>query len=229
MAIQFATAATAIATGAVTSLTVNVPSGTVNGDQLILWATNGDGVTFNTPSGWTLLQQTNDQNIVDAAMWRRTAASEPASYAVTTGSATRIVAAILRYTGVNTIVLERGDTISSVGAGFSTTSTAPVAVSGVVATDMVMTAYHTGPENTANYTLTAPASGSWTQRVNIVGTTTGFDPGLVVVDKRGGTDVPTATASANNAWIETRVAFREAIYPDHRLIDRAALIRASYW
>lgn len=71
-----------------TSLTINVPAGTVDGDQLYLFvaATGSSGVREITgPAGWTLLEENNAIGGDTAkvfSIFERRASSEPASYNV---------------------------------------------------------------------------------------------------------------------------------------------------
>jgi len=70
-------------------VTINVPSGTANGDLMVMFIQASDNVstTFTTPSGWTVATPAAGQG---AGVFYRTASSEPASYAVTFSTGTAI-------------------------------------------------------------------------------------------------------------------------------------------
>lgn len=76
------------ASGSTAAITVNTPSGTVDGDLLLAFASLENPVAvgiagISQPSGWTEhteLQSTGTAAAFRAGIWFRTAASEPASY-----------------------------------------------------------------------------------------------------------------------------------------------------
>src|SRR5690606_28181054 len=72
--------AAASAGGFQTSVTVDVPSGTADGDLVLAWLSANDADTLTPPSGWA--QSFRHQIGTGTAVWlyTRTAASEPASY-----------------------------------------------------------------------------------------------------------------------------------------------------
>lgn len=70
-----------VASGGATSAVITVPAGTVDGDELILFA----GPTYNThvltdPAGWTALGSTSTNGSYGMKSYRRVASSEPANY-----------------------------------------------------------------------------------------------------------------------------------------------------
>lgn len=78
MALSIVNTTTAVQNTASTTITINVPSGVVNGDILVLMVMSNNG-TWTTPSGWTVwLANANNR-----AIYYRTASSEPASYTIT--------------------------------------------------------------------------------------------------------------------------------------------------
>jgi hypothetical protein len=84
--------ATAVQNTSSTTIAVNVPTGTANGDLLILMVMSNSG-TWTTPSGWTVwLASANNR-----AIYYRTASSEPASYTITQGSSATASACMLAY------------------------------------------------------------------------------------------------------------------------------------
>lgn len=78
MALSIVNTTTAVQNTASTTITINVPSGVVDGDVLVLMVMSDNG-TWTTPSGWTVwLASANNR-----AIYYRTASSEPASYTIT--------------------------------------------------------------------------------------------------------------------------------------------------
>jgi hypothetical protein len=72
-------------TGGTTSISVNKPAGTVEGDLLfILISSDDDTVTIDQPSGWSTLYDEVDAGSQTASIYYKVAgASEPSSYSVT--------------------------------------------------------------------------------------------------------------------------------------------------
>lgn len=83
MAIAYRSTATAGVNS--TTITNNVPAGTVDGD-ILLWAVaanfNASSPTFATPAGWTVILNNNNADR-QITVFAKTASSEPASYAIT--------------------------------------------------------------------------------------------------------------------------------------------------
>jgi len=69
---------TAVQNTAATTITINVPSGVINGDLLVLMVMSDNGL-WTTPSGWTVWFANSNNR----AIFYRTASSEPASYTIT--------------------------------------------------------------------------------------------------------------------------------------------------
>ncbi len=92
---------TASATTTGTAFTVNVPAGVQNGDNLILYATGFCAGSFNVPVGWTqIYKQALGMSASHAFLLAtRTAASEPASYTVTTTATAQPVVGIYAVRG----------------------------------------------------------------------------------------------------------------------------------
>lgn len=96
----------AVATGA-TTLTINRPSGVVDGDFLLMVLSHKGAGFATLPGGWTLVQQDVSSSIRGEVYWKR-ASGEPASYNVT-GMADVTLGVILAYIGV----LAAGDPIDA--------------------------------------------------------------------------------------------------------------------
>lgn len=95
---------TTVDTSSVTSLTIKVPSGTVEGDLLIATVIHGfASTTIVPPSGWEqidLVSCESDRCMV-GAWFRVSGGNEPDDYTFTWKSGERAVGAILRYSGAD--------------------------------------------------------------------------------------------------------------------------------
>ncbi|WP_026775191.1 SdrD B-like domain-containing protein [Polaribacter sp. Hel_I_88] len=86
----------------VSTISVNVPSGSVN-DLLIASVSTDDDKTIDTPTGWTLVRGGENDKTSIYVFSRLASNSEPNSYSFDISSGKkRMCAAILRYSGVNT-------------------------------------------------------------------------------------------------------------------------------
>lgn len=114
MAVGFRSTATSrTASNATLTLAATKPTGVVEGDVLIAFATVGDTgatePTFTPPSGWTAIRSQVDyatgptNYIKTVAYWKLATNSEPSTYTFTTSVATssRFAVIINAYTGVN--------------------------------------------------------------------------------------------------------------------------------
>lgn len=102
--------ASATASLSTSPITVAKPTGTVDGNLLIL-AVSGDlaaseDITYTPPAGWTQLLANTRSHATNAGtnlqIWYKTASSEPADYAITLSAANLTGAAILRIDGHDT-------------------------------------------------------------------------------------------------------------------------------
>ena len=89
-----------------TTLVLNKPSSTASGDFLLAGISfhGGDDVTLITaPSGWTLVERTdNDDKVGIATYYKFAGSSEGSTYTWTLSSSKRAAGGIIRYTGVDT-------------------------------------------------------------------------------------------------------------------------------
>jgi hypothetical protein len=204
------------------STTVAVPSGTVNGDLLVLFACNEATNHFSTLSGWTILQTdtTDGAADCDGAFWWRTASSEPASYTLTiTGGSSYvglISAAMFRVEGFNTASPIRTSALTKTTTA-ATTSPAPGTLTGVTATDLVLIGYGYGggTKTSAAPTMTYPSTGSWTH-LGTSGPTShasDYQGALMMVSKLAGTDTPTGSSSVAGGWVVMSVVIEAALHP----------------
>jgi hypothetical protein len=216
-------AAAPVPTSATTQNVVPVPGSVVNNNFMLLFGANTGSWPYNTPTGWTLLDQDHDDagtngDQTGAVFWR-IASNEPASYTlVGTGSASATVAAILAYSGVDISSPIRSHTIKEIPRSPSSTpvsSAAPDSLSPVDPTDVVVHGYAYGSHNQGTgRSLAYPSTGAWTQR-GIVGPTQiggsgagRFAAGLLFIDKPSGTDLPAATSNQTGGWSIMSIALK---------------------
>jgi hypothetical protein len=212
MAVAFGTVTTTAGTGYSSSIIINVPAGTVDGDLLLLSAGNDNPSDYTTPTGWTRLQTPTYAATGINVLWWRTASSEPASYTLNPVSSAINTAVMVRYTGASGI----RSSANTVSTQQQTVSPTPVVPADITGTDMVVHFYgwH-AVAGSAGATLTAPSS-PWSVRANF-GTTVAADwnNSQAVVDQIGATSATTTSASlSNGVWTITSVALTQAVAPD---------------
>ena len=106
---------------AATTITVNVPSGTVNNTLMILLVTSaGTANNWTTPAGWTAWSS----NFNGRAIYYRTASSEPASYTITQSGSATSAAYILTYNNATIDVMGSYGTAANPSVAPSITTTA---------------------------------------------------------------------------------------------------------
>lgn len=132
------------ATGTTSSLSINVPSGVVNGDVLIcIVGFSGGATAYSAPAstGWTAIGSAfTSSTFSECAFWR-VASSEPASYtfSVSTGAPTNCAGAMIALT--NTASSGQPESSSSANdATASTTHSSPSATP-LAATDALVAAF----------------------------------------------------------------------------------------
>ena len=104
-----------------TTITVNVPSGTVNNTLMILLVTSaGTANNWTTPAGWTVWSA----NFNGRAIYYRTASSEPASYTITQSGSATSAAYILTYNNATIDVMGSYGTAANPSVAPSITTTA---------------------------------------------------------------------------------------------------------
>lgn len=204
------------------STTVAVPSGTSNGNLLVLFSCNEGVYPYQSLTGWTLLQTDTQDGAADCdgAFWWRTASSEPASYTLKMTSSNKglIFAAMFNITGFNASSPIRTSAVTKSGATAVKPSPAPGTLTGVGASDLVIVGYGYGAsaQTTTMPTMAYPTTGSWTQ----LGTSgpshtssSDYQGALLMVSKTAGTDTPTASALATGGWVVMSVAIAAASEP----------------
>ncbi len=117
-------ATTGVAGNAVKSITLNVPSGVANGDELIAALTiQNTTPAMTAPGGWTLVTSISNATANgQIRVYRRIASSEPASYTWTTNSNGRLQGVMRAYRNSDTTVTPFG---SGQANSSSTVVTAP--------------------------------------------------------------------------------------------------------
>jgi hypothetical protein len=164
-----------------TTITVNVPSSTDNGDLMILSVISNSGSnTWTTPSGWTVWRS----NFNGRAIYYRTASSEPASYTITQSNSATSSGYILSY---------RNATIDVMGtySGFTSPSIAP---SITTTANNAYVFYFIGSPGQANNTFSTP-----TGFTPLVSDTDGTNPSSAIFYKVQATAGATGTASSTPA------------------------------
>ena len=207
-AISYGSGNTATTTN--TTLRLTKPSGTSQGDLLLVQITRNGGGSVTTPAGWTKLVETNQgTNMGQTILYKVAGASEGASYAFTInygGPGRRAVGAILRYTGV-----DRASPIAASSANSAATGTTLTANSvNAPANSRIVACYGTDNYTGAGYPTT-PAG--MTSLAN-VGISTTRGPWLRAADQAiasaGATGVRTSTAGASTPWVAHLVALQPA-------------------
>ena len=207
------------------TLSINVPTGTVAGDVMIAAiATTPSTVTITAPAGWTLIQavtQTTATSNRVSTYYRVATATEPASYTWTLSTAhTGASGGIVSYSGVD------NTTPINVSAGAATASalthTAP-SITTTVANGMLVTVH----EYASARSWTPPAG--MTERVDIASraaSTAGvtLEMNELLLGAAGATGAMTATASTSaDTGATVSIALKPAaVAPDHIEIDYPA-------
>ena len=125
-----------------TTITINVPAGTIDGDVLVLFVTSANsGATWTTPAGWTA-----GTSAVGAKVFYRTASSEPASYTITQSVSTTADGYIANF---------RNASIDVVGA-FSGSGTNPAVAPSITVTNNNSLVIAVFSDATGNETYSTP-------------------------------------------------------------------------
>jgi len=142
-----------------TTLTINVPSGTSNGDVMVAHVVvQTAGNSFAAPSGWTIIKRLDTTtNIATATYWKVAGSSEPSSYTWTFGTSGEASGGIASYTGVNTT---NPIDVSMVQYNNGTTNVDNTGVTTTFANDMLV--YAVGIVSSApTYTLPSGFTQEW--------------------------------------------------------------------
>ena len=194
------TSATAVGNGA--TATVNKPSGTVEGDLLVVGVMfeKGSDVTVTPPAGWTLIRRTDTAADVGlATSYKVAGASEPANYAFGLTGNPKWAIGISRISAINT---SNPVDVSQGGTGSSGDVDAP-SVTTTVANTLVL-AFYTSKQS-ATYTPDAGTS----EQYDAPNTADGIPSNMLatfVQATAGSTGIKTAVPSGSEIWVSQQVA-----------------------
>lgn len=196
------------------SLTINTPTGTANGDVLvahIIVAPAGNVIT--APSGWTqIMRRDSSQSISTVTYWKLASSSEPSNYTWTFGTSGEASGGIAGYIGVNSTtpidasnVQYNASTSTVSNAGVTTTAANDkiiLAVSITVPTTVnVPTGFTQEWSTTSSTSTTSEMSDETFTTTGATGTITGSHNGgansnithLIALKPAGTTVTPTPT------------------------------------
>jgi hypothetical protein len=179
-----------------TTLTINKPTGTVDGDVMVAFMQDVPAAT-TAPAGWTLVGTANGAYLYQR-LYYKVAASEGASYAWSWSGDGYAAGGIVRYSGVDTTTVE--DVAESTNTG---ASAAPRGLSITTATDGAMVILCVGWNNNG-YTHTAPTG------MTEVWESTRVAFSDVIQATAGATGNKDATLSTSNDWGTIMWALRPA-------------------
>jgi hypothetical protein len=193
------------------SLSVNRPTGVVNGDLLVAVVAYWEG-TLTPPAGWTqegaTLSWSHPDGTIYARVYRRVASSEPSSYTWGLSIANDMSCAITAYSGVDT-----GNPISAIGGQTqnSASMTAPT-VNAATTADMLL--FLGAIADTDSGVVTATQPGGMTElsdAINGLWIKTYVAQQNLIASGATGTRTAALSASARNAAFT--VALRPAATP----------------
>jgi len=204
MAITFRAAASN--SGNVTTLTIDKPAGTVDGDIMVaaIGINGGSGVAITTvPTGWTLIRRTDNSTNVGLAVYWRVASSEGSSYDWVFDTRLKHSGGICTWynNDATPVDAENGQTTAS-----STDHAAPT-ITPTVSNCMLVASYVVGIA--ANWT----ADGAMTERVDEMSAAIG----LLMSDElwtSGATGTRTATAGSAAVGVTHMLALKPFSGPE---------------
>ena len=139
----------ALKAGPSASLAISRPTGTSAGDVLVAAVSvdGGSGTSISAPSGWTLIQRTNNSSTIGVASYYRVAgAGEPASYTWTIGGSMPAAGSISAYSNVSVSnVLDPATASENTGNGTTLTANS---VATTATYTQVVAVYATVPSTT---------------------------------------------------------------------------------
>jgi hypothetical protein len=174
MAISFVGATSASKGGTGTSLTIDVPSGTQNGDLLLAEIVTETNVTITAPAGWNSWGNALDiSNNARHTVWFTYAWNAPANYTWTLSSATGAVGTILTYRGAALSHMQATPSVPPVAVNDNTgdTTWGPTNPYNTVPVNNCMSVqFHVGFRSTNMSTASVTPPSGWTERVEAVST-----------------------------------------------------------
>lgn len=204
MTITFRAAGTTIGSG---FLDVPRPTGTIDGDLLILTSTEANGGFF-TPGGWTLVDFVGPSSGPYTQTWWRIASSEPSTTQLTKPSAGAGAAVQLAYAGHDRAI--RAHATATLNSGTTNLSPTPGLLSGMKTGDFGIICYGEHDGFPDSRTMSVPSG--WNLRSG--GTLNNYDGAthisFLVVDKLDGFSRPTTGqiggGGASASWAVNSIA-----------------------
>jgi hypothetical protein len=191
------------------TVTVNKPTGTVEGDLLIAFiAKDDDDAITGVPTGWTLIVgQAAQYQARFNCYYKIATASEPDSY-TWRGDREQYVGVILRYTGHD----PTNPINAYASASSSTANNSPVAPSVTTTVDgcLIIQAFGADDDDTP-YTVPSPLTQRWNEISNTGNGTCGTAGGEWVQTSAGNTGTATFTMNAPEEWAAITIAIAPAV------------------
>jgi N,N-dimethylformamidase beta subunit-like protein len=190
--------------GKLTSLTLYVPAGVVNGDALyaVVIYENGAAYLPTDPPGWTLVAEAANSGNDNTRVLRRLASSEPASYTWTFANENHVGGAMVAYSGVDLATPE--DVPAATGFGKSTMPTSPTLTT--LTNNAVLLSIY-GSAGWGGTTSTGPAG--MNVRVSF-GSEHSFGFADQVISPAAATGARKWTTSSSIPWASVAIAMRPA-------------------
>lgn len=192
-AVTFRAAATGNNAGGSTTLSIGMPSGTVQNDVMIavISVRGGTGVTITPPSGWNLINSATSTTVLKSSTYYKVAgASEAGPYSFGFSSSQKASGVISGYSGV--------DTTAPVNANDFQTTSSDVLLNAPVVTTTVPNTVLVKAYSTAINTTISAGSGA-TLRGQDASTGTANTCTTSAIEDEGYTDVGTTFASQADA------------------------------
>ena len=186
------------------SLTINVPSGTVNGDVMIAVVGWYTATSITPPSGWTLIAtQPDGEGVGYNSSYYRVAASEPANYTWNWSGTSYPAGIIYTFSGVNT---STPIDVSQVESGTSTSPTAS-SVTTTVSNDYLITTFEFNGGGTFTVPSGMAGGGSITYSY---GDNFGVNLDYKALGSAGSTGAQTGSLTSSAEWGSQTIALKPA-------------------
>jgi hypothetical protein len=190
---------------ATTSVGATMPTGVKQGDVMVaaITVTGGTGVTFNVPSGWTLLQRQNSTTALGQGLyWKQAGAGESGSYFWTWTGNQKASIVIMAYTNVDSST-PIDNSAGQANASNAVETTPGFGVTGTAVANEMLVGFF-GEANSATYTATsmttlekqdASAGGGATSRTGTMAADTQQGAAGTLITAQTGTTGTTASVS----------------------------------
>ncbi len=188
-----------------TTLTLNTPTGTSNGDVMVAHVVvQTAGNSIAAPSGWAIIKRLDTTtNIATATYWKVAGSSEPSSYTWTFGTSGEASGGIASYTGVNTT---NPIDVSMVQYNNGTTNVDNTGVTTTFANEMLV--YAVGIVS-ASPTLTVPSGFTQEWKTSSTSNTTS-EMSQKIASSAGSTGTIHGTLSSTYSTVTHLIALRPA-------------------